>query len=302
VLQDVLDKLERWGQDFVLLLPNIAVALAVLVVAWIVSIVVGKAVSRIMVRVSDQHALNDLVRKLARFAVMAGGFLIALAVLQLEDAAATFLAGAGIVGIALGFAFQDLTANFIAGVVMAIKRPINLGELVETNDQLGVVQRIELRSTWLETLDGKIVMIPNRKVFEGTVTNLSRSGKRRVEVRVGVSYDDDLAVVRRVTVAAVEGVKPRLDNPVELFFEKFGESSIDLVVRFWIAFASQTDYLAAHSAAMAAISAAYRRERITIPYPIRTIDYMQSKAPVAVKGGSSTVTSKVPDTTPSSGA
>lgn len=277
MFQEVVDKLQRWGQDFVLLLPNIAVALAVLVAAWIVSIVVGKAMSRIMGRVSDQHALNDLVRKLARFTVMAGGFLIALAVLQLEDAAATFLAGAGIVGIALGFAFQDLTANFIAGVVMAIKRPINLGELVETNDQLGVVQRIELRSTWLETLDGKIIMIPNRKVFEGTVTNLSRSGKRRVEVRLGVSYDDDMALVRRVTVAAVESVQPRLDVPVELFFEKFGESSIDLVVRFWIAFASQTDYMTAYSAAMTAIRGAYRREHITIPFPIRTIDTMQPR-------------------------
>jgi small conductance mechanosensitive channel len=289
MFNELIAKLQRWGQDFVLLLPNLAVAVTVLLAAWLISIVVGKTVARIMGRVSDQHALNELVRRLARFVVMAGGFLVALAVLQLEDAAATFLAGAGIVGIAIGFAFQDLTANFIAGVVMAIKRPINLGELVETNGHQGIVQRIELRSTWLETLDGKIIMIPNRKVFEDSVVNLSRSGQRRVELQVGVSYDGDLEAVRRVTLAAVEGVAPRLDRPVELFFDAFGESSIDLTVRFWIAFGGATDYLVARSAAIQAIHLAYQRERITIPFPIRTLDFdmahMQSKAPTAVNKG-----------------
>lgn len=273
MFDELIAKLEGWGQAFVLMLPNLGVALGVLVVAWLASVIVGKTVARLMGRVSDQTALNELIRKLSRFVVISAGFLIALAVLQLEDAAATFLAGAGIVGIALGFAFQDLTANFIAGVVMAIKRPINIGELVETNGQVGIVQRMELRSTWLETLDGKIVMIPNRKVFEEVVVNLSRSGHRRVEIRLGVSYADDLETVRRVTVGAVEAVKPRLERPVELFFEQFADSSIELVVRFWIAFGGQPDFLAAQSAAIAAIHRAYGRERITIPFPIRTLDF-----------------------------
>lgn len=286
MFDEVIAKLERWGHEFVLLLPNLGVAAAVVVATWLVSILVGKAVSRVMSRVSDHRALNDLVRKLARLAVMAAGLLIALNVMQLEDAAATFLAGAGIAGIALGFAFQDLSANFIAGVAMAVRRPISVGELVETNDHLGIVDRIELRSTWLETLDGKLVMIPNRKVFENVVVNHSRLGYRRVEIPVGVSYDADLSAVRAAVTTAISGVSPRLDRPIEVLFEKFGESSIDFIVRFWVKFRVQTDYLVAKSDALVAIRAAFEAQKITIPFPIRTLDF-DKDARQALRGLSS---------------
>ena len=273
MLDDLTGKLAVWRDELILLLPNLGVALAVLLVAWIASLLAANAVSRVMARISDQRALNELVRKLIRVGVMIAGFLIALNVLQLQEAAATFLAGAGIVGFALGFAFQDMTANFIAGVAMAIKRPMASGELVETNDQLGTVQRIELRSTWLETLDGKLVMIPNRKIFESTLVNLSRLGQRRVELEVGVSYGDDLDRVREVATEALETIKPRLERSVEVFFLGFGDSSVNFVARFWIEFRRQGDYMAARSAAVTAIRRAFAQHGITIPFPIRTLDF-----------------------------
>ena len=210
VFEEVVSKLERWATQFVLLLPNLGVALVVLVIAWLASIVISKLTARLMERVSDHRALNELIRKLVRFTVVSVGFIIALSVLQLDEAATTFLAGAGIVGLALGFAFQDLSANFIAGVAMAMRRPVEIGDLLESNGVTGVVQRIELRSTWLETPDGKIVMIPNRKIFENVLINHSRLGQRRVDLEVSVSYAADLEEVKRVAAEALASVTPRL--------------------------------------------------------------------------------------------
>jgi len=273
VFEEVVSKLERWGAQFVLLLPNLGVAMVVLIVAWVASVVAGKLVARFIGRVSESRALNELIRKLVRFAVVAAGFIVALSVLQLDEAASTFLAGAGIVGLALGFAFQDLSANFIAGVAMAMRRPVEIDDLLESNDVTGLVKRIELRSTWLETLDGKIVMIPNRKIFENVLINHSRLGRRRVELEVGVSYAEDLEEVQRVASAALATVTPRLDRPTEIFFQKFGDSSITFVGRFWIEYRTQADYLAARSAAIVAIRRAFAESGITIPFPIQTLDF-----------------------------
>ncbi|HTE50484.1 MAG TPA: mechanosensitive ion channel family protein [Kofleriaceae bacterium] len=273
VFEEVVSKLERWGAQFVLLLPNLGVAMVVLIVAWIASVVAGKLVARFIGRVSESRALNELIRKLVRFAVVAAGFIVALSVLQLDEAASTFLAGAGIVGLALGFAFQDLSANFIAGVAMAMRRPVEIDDLLESNDVTGLVKRIELRSTWLETLDGKIVMIPNRKIFENVLINHSRLGRRRVELEVGVSYAEDLEEVQRVASAALATVTPRLDRPTEIFFQSFGDSSITFIGRFWIEYHTQADYLAARSAAIVAIRRAFAESGITIPFPIQTLDF-----------------------------
>ena len=266
-------KLDRWGEELVLLLPNLAVALLVLIIAWLLALLASKASARLLGRVSHHEALNEIIRKLVRFAVMLTGLLIALNVLQLDEAATTFLAGAGIIGLALGFAFQDITANFIAGVAMAVKRPMRIGDLIETNEVTGTVKHIELRSTWLETLDGRVVMIPNRKIYEEKLSNLSRKGERRMELEVGVSYGDDLEKVQSVARSALEGIQPRLDRPVDIFFKQFGESSVDFCAHVWIAFRTQRDLLVAQSAAVMAIHKAFGENDITIPFPIRTLDF-----------------------------
>lgn len=273
MMDQLMQKLETWGQELVLLLPNLAVAVLIVTGAWLISVVAGKGIDRVMRRISDHRALNDLVRKLVRVAIVTAGFLIALNVLKLDEAAATFLAGAGIVGLALGFAFQDLSANFISGVAMAVRRPMHTGDLIETNDHIGIIERIELRSSSLRTLDGKLIIIPNRHIFENALINHTRLGKRRVDIDVGVSYGDDLDKAMRAAVGAVEGVQPRLERDVELFYKEFGDSSINFQLRFWIEFRQQVDYLSARHKAVMAIKKAFDENDITIPFPIRTLDF-----------------------------
>ena len=271
------DKVREWVRELIVMLPNFAVALVILIVFWGLSKVARRIVERVLRRV--HITARTLLGRIVQWAVLAGGLVVALSVLQLDGAVTSLLAGVGIVGLALGFAFQDLAANFISGVGLSIRRVLSPGDIVETNEQIGVVERIELRSMMLRTFEGDLVMIPNKDIYQSKVKIFGTQGRRRVDLTVGVSYGDDLEKVRRVTLDAVSEIAPRVaDREPELFFEEFGDSSINLNVMFWIPFEKWTDFLAARSEAVMRIKRAYDENDITIPFPIRTLDF-------GIKGG-----------------
>ncbi|HEV2854450.1 MAG TPA: mechanosensitive ion channel family protein [Thermoanaerobaculia bacterium] len=273
-------KVTGWMRDFVLLLPNLAVAVLALVAFWLAAKLARGILHRFLRRVSHSVQVNHLVAQTAFVALLATGLFVALGILGLEKTVASLLAGAGIIGLALGFAFQDIAANLMAGVYLNIQHPFRAGHLIESKDFFGVVKRVQLRWTEIRNPEGQLVLIPNKQVFENPILNYSATGHRRIDIRLGVSYGDDLEKVRRVGLRAVEQVSVRkLDTEVELFFEEFGESSIDFVVRFWIDFTSkQAEYLQARSEAIERLKAAFDENGITLPFPTRTLDF-------GVKGG-----------------
>ena len=271
-------KVFGWYEATVLLLPNLVVAVLIVVAGAFAARLVRRVVTGVMHRVTA-HApaarnVVDLLATLAYLAVLLAAVFSALRVLGLDGIVTTLLAGAGIVGLALGFAFQDIAANFIAGVLMAVRNPFVVGQIIKTNDFMGTVREISLRSTILETFEGQRVILPNAKVFGDAIVNYSSMRERRVDVTVGVGYGDDLAEAERVATAAVEALPVRAEgHPVQLYYTGFGESSIDFTVRFWVAFDKQTDYLGAQSEAIKAIQKAFGQAGITIPFPIRTLDF-----------------------------
>ena len=272
------DKLEAWYTGFVALLPNLVVAVLIVVAAAFLARLVRRVVTGVMHRVTEHapQARNvvDLLGTLAYVAVLAIGTFLALRVIGLDGIVTTLLAGAGIVGLALGFAFQDIAANFIAGVLMAVRNPFVVGEIIETNGFTGPVREITLRSTILDTFQGQKVILPNSKVYGDAIVNYSARRERRVDVTCGVGYGDDLAHAQRVAVDAVERLNVRKDGkPVQLYYTEFGDSSINFVIRFWVDFAAQTDFLEAQSQAIQAIKAAFDGAGVTIPFPIRTLDF-----------------------------
>jgi small conductance mechanosensitive channel len=272
-------KLTGWGRHFVLLLPNLLLAVLVVVVTWLVARLVRNGVARLLKRVSHSEQVNWLVAQAVYVAVFAAGTFIALGILGLEKTVASLMAGAGIVTLALGFAFQDIAANLMAGIYLSVRRPFRRGQLIKTQDYFGTVNQINLRWTEVYTQQGQLVLIPNKQVFENPIMNYSSLGRRRIDLNVGVSYGDDLARAKEVAIRAVEEISERLaDRPVELFYEEIGESSINFVIRFWISFSKQADYLATRSEAIIRIKQAFDAEGITIPFPTRTLDF-------AVKGG-----------------
>ncbi|HEY9420627.1 MAG TPA: mechanosensitive ion channel family protein [Thermoanaerobaculia bacterium] len=272
-------KVMGWGRGFVLLLPNILVSLAVLIGFWLVAKLVRNVLLRLLRRVSHSEQVNRILASSVFLLLLAIGTFVALGILGLQKTVTSLLAGAGIITLALGFAFQDIAANLMAGIYLSVQRPFRPGHIIETKDFFGVVKRIHLRWTEIRTQQGQVVLIPNKQVFENPIMNYSSTGQRRVDLRLGVSYGDDLEKARRIAMRAVEGVSTRLpDKEIELFYEEFGESSINFVVRFWIEFSRQPDFLAAQSEAIERIKKAFDEAGISIPFPIRTLDF-------AVKGG-----------------
>jgi small conductance mechanosensitive channel len=273
-------KVMGWGRDFVLLLPNLAVAVAVLVGFWLLAKLARNVLTRLLRRVSHSEQVTRVLAETVFLTLVAAGLFIALGILGLEKTVASLLAGAGILGLALGFAFQDIAANFMAGIYLSIEHPFRAGHLIRSKEIEGIVKKVHLRWTEIRTPQGQVILVPNKQVFENPITNYSTGGQRRIDLKAGVSYGDDLEKVRRVAVKAIEQVVDRkADTEVELFFEELGDSSITLVVRFWIDFTSkQTDYLRAKSEAIERLKRAFDDNGITIPFPTRTLDF-------AAKGG-----------------
>jgi small conductance mechanosensitive channel len=276
VYEHVVGKLSTWAETFGEMLPNIIVALLVLGLFWLGARLAGGAIDRALRRFNTHQAARDLVSRIVSIGISLAGLIVALGVMNLDKALASILAGAGIVGLALGFAFQDLAGNLISGIGLAIHQtwPFKIGDVVETNDVFGVVEKIYLRTSIIRALDGKMAVIPNKQIYQNKVINYSASGTRRVDLECGVSYGDDLDKVKRVVLHALNQIEARdSSRAVEMFFSSFGSSSIDLVARFWVDYEKHSDFLDARSAAVLAIKKAFADNDIVIPFPIRTLDF-----------------------------
>lgn len=269
----ILGKLSQWLEIFLSHLPNLAVSLIVLAAFVYLARFVRRLVRMAMDEISEYAAVNRLVGTLSSVAIWAAGVFIALSILDLSGFVATLLAGVGIIGLALSFAFQGVATNFIASVVLSVRHPFTEGDRVETNGHTGTVEELNLLSTILRTPTGQKVVVPNKEVFENPLTNYSDRDTRRVDVQCGVSFNDDLQATKETALEAVETVDGLVsDRGVDFFYEEFGGSSINFVVRFWIDSSAQGSFLQARSDAVEAIKAEFDAAGLDIPYPIRTID------------------------------
>lgn len=268
------EKLFGWIESLIIMLPNFVAAVALVLVAALVARWARRIVYHTLERVSTYRQVNNLMATTMYVAVLTTGIFVALGIVNLDRTVATLLAGIGIVGLALGFAFQDIAENFIAGVMMAFRRPLQVGDIVETNDFFGIVHEVNLRTTIMRTLQGKHVLIPNKEVYANSLVNYSRSPDLRIDLECGVAYGDDLEQAERIARDALSGLEMRdKARDVDVFWESFGDSSINFVVQFWITYRVQSDFLRARSEAIKRLKTAFDENGITIPFPIRTLDF-----------------------------
>jgi len=273
-LSKLKEKLLGWIDAVVLNLPNFLLAILIVIVGWVLAKYAYKLLHKLVRKAGGNRNVSDLLSSIGRVIVIGIFLFIALSVMGLSSAVASLLAGAGIAGLAVGFALQDPLANLFSGVMMSVKELYRKGDLVKTNDYFGTIDKISLRSTVIQTLDGQEVVIPNKEVLQNPLTNFTVNQSRRVDLPIGISYGDDLNKAAKIAVKAVEdNVKCMDGKAVEVFWTEFGDSSINGVMRFWQSTTSQKDYLSGRSQAIVAIKAAFDREDIMIPFPIRTLDF-----------------------------
>jgi small-conductance mechanosensitive channel len=270
----ILGKLETWISTSIEMLPNILMAILVLVIFYALGKIIRKTVTSILDKTTNNKAIIHLLESIVGTIVILIGVFIALGILNLDGTVKSLLAGAGIIGLALGFAFQDIASNFISGMLLSIRHPFGIGDIIDTNGYYGTVVKMNLRNTVLLTPQGQRVFLPNKMVFESPFENYTSESRRRIDLSCGVSYGDDLEKAKKLAIQAVESINSYdTTRPVELYYNEFGDSSINYVIRFWVNFNTNNDFWNAQSDAIMAIKKLYDDEDIMIPFPIRTLDF-----------------------------
>ena len=274
----ITSKLVDWSKELIKLLPNLALAVIILVLGIYAARWIRKLFRRTISRLVTNEVLAKLFSSIVYIFLIGIVIFSALSVLNLDKVVTSVLAGAGIIGLALAFAFQDIASNFMSGIFISLRKPLHVGDIVSVKDYKGKVADINLRDTVLQTFQGQMVIIPNKDILQNPIENFTMLGKRRVDLTVGISYGEDLEKVERVTLEAVQGIDNTTDDEIKLYYHEFGDSSINYTVRIWVDSAEQSAYWSVMDEAIKRIKKAYDEHDITIPFPIRTLDF-------GIKGG-----------------
>ena len=274
VYNEIVNKIKTWTLSAFSHIPNIIGAFFVLFVFFFIAKYVRRLMQKYLGRISDKVTLNRLFASVTYTIIVLIGCFVALSILSLDRTVTSLLAGAGIVGLALSFSFQDIVTNFISGIFLAFKSPFQIGDVVETTGFRGTVEKVDLRISAIRTYNGQMVYLPNKEIFQNPIINYTELGKRRIDISVGVSYGDDLQKAEDITKEVIKKLDyVLLHDGIHLFYQEFGDSSINFVVMFWVKFYKEYDYLKCKSEAIKVIKTAFDQNDITIPFPIRTLDF-----------------------------
>jgi small conductance mechanosensitive channel len=271
LIQPLVDKLSGWWSAGVAMLPNLIIAIVLLGGAVLIARQAHRAAEAGFRRMLDNLQIASLLARTTHLLVIGVGIFLALSALELDKTVTSLLAGAGVVGLAIGFAAQKLLANLMSGVLIAAQRPYRIGHWIEAADNLGKVEAVGLRATRLVTPDGRRILVPNGGLYDSNIVNWSASGRVRVDVEVGCSYVDDIQTAIDVTCEALRDLERSDGTGVETYATEFGGSSINLVARFWVDFADPSSILIARSKAMVRIQRAWDDAGLSIP--ITTLDF-----------------------------
>lgn len=256
---------------------NNAADLTIRLLMFIAILLIFRVLARIIrriVRVASDRSKLDMSLLLKNIlvstsggTVMALGFLIALSTIGVS--LAPMLAGLGVAGFIVGFALQDSLANFAAGAMILIYRPFDVDDLVEVPGAFGKVKRMNLVSTTITTLDNQTLVVPNSKIWGDVIKNVTAQKVRRVDLDIGIGYDDDIDLAEKVLTEIVVDQKNALTKPEPTIkLHTLGDSSVNFVVRVWT---RTDDYWDVYWDILREVKVRFDSEGISIPFPQRDV-------------------------------
>ncbi len=263
-------KLLGAGQAFFLQLPNILVAILLLVAVWFASKAFAGLIKRVSIA-SNRPDLGALLGSLARVALIIMAVLVAGAIVFPTVHPGDIFAALGVGSVAIGFAFKDILQNLLAGLLLLIRRPYKRGDQIIVKGYEGTVEQIESRATILKTYDGLQVIIPNSDVYTSPVVVNTAYKQHRNELVVGIGYGDnpeEAVEFFRQAVMGVEGVS--VDPAVEVIPWALNDSTVDLKVRWWSA-SSRLDQVHVKGRVILAVAKAAKTHGVDLPFPTSVV-------------------------------
>ncbi|MDX1470197.1 MAG: mechanosensitive ion channel [Flavobacteriaceae bacterium] len=274
-LDNIVLKLEGWFSTLIEGIPNFILAILILLVAYFIAKYVGSTTAKLVSKKVHKKAITNIVEKVVALLILIVGLFIALGVLNLSKTVTSLLAGAGVIGLVIGFALQDTLSNTVSGIIISFRDKIRIGNWVETQGFAGEITEINLKNFILKEADNNMVLLPNKSILENPLKNYSLTDTMRITVGCGVGYESDLEEVKTLTQKTITEAfdVPNSPDDVEFYYTEFGDSSINFICRFWINGTKAKDRLDATSKAIMAIKKAFDDADINIPFPIRTLQF-----------------------------
>jgi small conductance mechanosensitive channel len=277
-MNSISEALQNLLTNAVLFLPKLVAALAIFVIALVIAGLLSRTVRRQLKRREVDSELTLLIGQITRWGVITLGITFALQ--QVDFDLSAFLTGLGILGFTIGFAIQDVSKNFVAGLLLLLQQPFDIGDTVEVAGFGGTVLTIDLRATVLRTFDGKHLLVPNADVFTNAIINYSQTPRRRIQLTVGVAYGSDLETVEATALATIAGIEGVLRDPAPaVVFDNFGESSVDFSLYYWVD-SNLPGVWGGTNTGVKSIKLAFEEANIDMPYPIRVVQMMSSQSDV----------------------
>ena len=265
-LTPAVNQIQDHWDAFVAQLPVLAVALLVVLLFWGASFMLGRW-RRPAAWTGINPLLWSFISRLVRGVLVAVGLLLAFDILGITSLMGAVLGTAGIVGLALGFAFQDIVENYLAGMLLSLRRPFSVNDLVRVGEYEGRIVRLTSRELVLLTLEGNHVRLPNSHVFKNPLTNFTINSRRMFRFDVGVSVDEELQRALAVGVATLDAMAGVMEEPGPFGrVMELGDSTVTVRFHGWVDQRS-TDFLKVRSEAIRLVKAALDAEGIVMPEP-----------------------------------
>ncbi len=253
---------------------NIILALAVFVIGrWLANMIV-RGVKRLMKKANMDKALIGFLSSILNAVLLVVVVIAALE--QLGVNTTSVLAVFAAAGLAVGLALKDSLSNFSAGVMLIIFKPFKVGDFVEAAGIAGVVEVIRIFNTQLRTGDNREIIVPNAQIYGGIITNFSAREQRRIDMVIGIGYEDDIRAAKQILEEILQAEERVLKEPAPVILvSELGESSVDLAVRPWV---NSADYWDIRSDLLETIKREFDAKGISIPYPQRDVHLQQAAA------------------------
>ena len=258
-------------RDFIRLLPFFLFGLLILALSAAGGVLTARGARGFLRRRVRANLLRNVLARGLGVLVFLFGVYIILRVSGLTQLALTVVGGTGLIGLAVGIAFRDITENFLASIFLSMQRPFETGDLVEVTGVTGYVQQLNVRTTILMTLDGNLVQIPNATVYKSNLRNFTTNANRREDFVIGIGYDDSINEAQEIAQQVLADHPAVLNSPQpSVLADSLGASTVNLRVYFWLNGRAHS-WLKVRSSVIRLLKLAFQQHGISMPDEAREV-------------------------------